>query len=72
MFDEGSFNLKELDNIDFSFIDQFMMSDDFVMEPLIHIEFPNRINQENIVRFILIEILLRLNEKEMKRTSRQY
>jgi hypothetical protein len=58
-------------DIDLDFIDMFMMRHDFIMDPIPHINFPGRTEGDNIVRFIPNENLIRINEEESRRASKQ-
>jgi hypothetical protein len=48
-----------------------MMSHDFIMDPIPHINLPGGTEGDNIVRFIPNENLIRINEEESRRSSKQ-
>jgi hypothetical protein len=57
--------------IDFSFIDNFMMGNDFMIEHIPRINFSERNDNINVVRFILNEEILRFNDEEARWISRE-
>jgi hypothetical protein len=70
IFAEYKFDLEELFDIDFNFIDIFMMGQDSIMNPIPIVNFSNPIEDKNIVKFIPNENLFKLNDEETRRANR--
>jgi hypothetical protein len=71
MIDGANFELIEDDVIDFGFIDNFLIGVDFVIQPLIRIQFQAEGVDSNIIRFVPNEEIIGLNQEEARRDSRQ-